>query len=85
MTLSAHERRALAEIERGLAAERRPRGAPMPLLLAVSWLACGLLFVALLLGVWVPAAIGILVAVGTLCAVRLSLRSSARRAGRPRL
>ncbi|HVV20951.1 MAG TPA: DUF3040 domain-containing protein [Pseudonocardiaceae bacterium] len=64
MTLSAHERRVLAEIERDLAADqavhqsdRRVGGRPVPLLLAAGWLASVALFVALLIGSWLPVVI----------------------------
>lgn len=69
MTLSAHERRVLAEIERDLAAAdlaadravhrsgRRVGGRPVPLLLFAGWLASVALFVALLTGSWLPVVI----------------------------
>ena len=55
-SLSARERRSLAEIERHLTMDRRPRGSSVAwTLLLVSWVAAALLFGTLLSGSPTPA------------------------------
>ena len=56
MSLTARERRVLADLERQFAPRRR-RPARTPAMLTASWLVCGLLFAALLTDDWIPAAV----------------------------
>ncbi|HEX3651045.1 MAG TPA: hypothetical protein VHV49_21685 [Pseudonocardiaceae bacterium] len=55
MSLTARERRVLAEMERQFRPRRR-RPARIPTVLAVGWVTCGLLFAALMSGDWILAA-----------------------------
>jgi Flp pilus assembly protein TadB len=63
MTLSARDQRVLAELEADLEAGREPRRIPVPTVLGGGWLVCVLLFVALLIGTWVPVVVAAVVTV----------------------